>query len=164
MLTTTTFTSPLGIILLQADAQALLSARLRPAGNYMPPIPETAELSDVQTEAVRWLTAYFAHQPLPPMPPLQPGGTAYEQRVWTALRTIPYGQTLTYGELSRRLIPASSPRAVGQAVGRNPLFLFIPCHRVVAAHHLGGFAYGQAAKQWLLDWEKNLQKQLRGVL
>ena len=88
------------------------------------------------------------------MPLLQPGGTAYEQRVWTALRTIPYGQTLTYGELSRRLIPASSPRAVGQAVGRNPLFLFIPCHRVVAAHHLGGFAYGQAAKQWLLDWEK----------
>lgn len=157
MLTTTTFTSPLGIILLQADAQALLSARLRPAGNYMPHIPETAELSDVLTEAVRWLTAYFAHQLLPPMPPLQPGGTAYEQRVWTALRNIPYGQTLTYGELSRRLIPASSPRAVGQAVGRNPLFLFIPCHRVVAAHHLGGFAYGQAAKQWLLDWEKNLQ-------
>ena len=157
MLTTTTFTSPLGIILLQADAQALLSARLRPAGNYMPPIPETAELSDVLTEAVRWLTAYFAHQPLPPMPPLQPGGTVYEQRVWTALRTIPYGQTLTYGELSRRLIPASSPRAVGQAVGRNPLFLFIPCHRVVAAHHLGGFAYGQTAKKWLLDWEKNLQ-------
>ena len=157
MLTTTTFTSPIGIILLQADAQALLSARLRPAGNYMPPIPETAELSDVLTEAVGWLTAYFAHQPLPTMPPLQPGGTAYEQRVWTALRNIPYGQTLTYGELSRRLIPASSPRAVGQAVGRNPLFLFIPCHRVVAAHHLGGFAYGQAAKQWLLDWEKNLQ-------
>lgn len=157
MLTTTTFTSPLGIILLQADAQALLSARLRPAGNYMPPIPETAEVSDVLTVAVRWLTAYFAHQPLPPMPPLQPGGTAYEQRVWTALRNIPYGQTLTYGELSRRLIPASSPRAVGQAVGRNPLFLFIPCHRVVAAHHLGGFAYGQAAKQWLLDWEKDLQ-------
>ena len=157
MLTTTTFTSPLGIILLQADAQALLSARLRPAGNYMPPIPETAEVSDVLTVAVRWLTAYFAHQPLPPMPPLQPGGTAYEQRVWTALRNIPYGQTLTYGELSRRLIPASSPRAVGQAVGRNTLFLFIPCHRVVAAHHLGGFAYGQAAKQWLLDWEKDLQ-------
>ena len=157
MLTTTTFTSPLGIILLQADAQALLSARLRPAGNYIPPIPETAELSDVLTEAVRWLAAYFAHQPLPAMPLLQPGGTAYEQRVWTALRTIPYGQTLTYGELSRRLIPASSPRAVGQAVGRNPLFLFIPCPRVVAAHHLGGFAYGQAAKQWLLDWEKNLQ-------
>ena len=157
MLTTTTFTSPLGIILLQADAQSLLSARLRPAGNYMPPIPETAELSDVLVVAVRWLTAYFAHQPLPPMPPLQPGGTAYEQRVWTALCNIPYGQTLTYGELSRRLIPASSPRAVGQAVGRNPLFLFIPCHRVVAAHHLGGFAYGQAAKQWLLDWEKDLQ-------
>ena len=154
MLTTTTFTSPLGIILLQADAQALLSAQLTPAGSNTLQGSETTEPSDVLVEAVRWLTAYFAHQPLPPMPPLQPGGTAYEQRVWTALRTIPYGQTLTYGELSRRLIPASSPRAVGQAVGRNPLFLFIPCHRVVAAHHLGGFAYGQAAKQWLLDWEK----------
>ena len=154
MLTTTTFTSPLGIILLQADAQALLSAQLTPAGSNTLQGSETTELSDVLVEAVRWLTAYFAHQPLPPMPPLQPGGTAYEQRVWTALRTIPYGQALTYGELSRRLIPASSPRAVGQAVGRNPLFLFIPCHRVVAAHHLGGFAYGQAAKQWLLDWEK----------
>ena len=157
MLTTTTFTSPLGIILLQADAQALLSARLTPAGSNTLQGSETTEPSDVLVEAVRWLAAYFAHQPLPPMPLLQPGGTAYEQRVWTALRTIPYGQTLTYGELSRRLIPASSPRAVGQAVGRNPLFLFIPCHRVVAAHHLGGFAYGQAAKQWLLDWEKNLQ-------
>lgn len=157
MLTTTTFTSPIGIILLQADAQALLSARLRPDGSDTLPVPKTAGQSDVIVEAVRWLTAYFAHQPLPPMPPLQPGGTVYEQRVWTALRNIPYGQTLTYGELSRRLIPASSPRAVGQAVGRNPLFLFIPCHRVVAAHHLGGFAYGQAAKQWLLDWEKDLQ-------
>lgn len=154
MLTTTTFTSPLGIILLQADAQALLSAQLTPAGSNTLQGSETTEPSDVLVEAVRWLAAYFAHQPIPAMPLLQPGGTAYEQRVWTALRTIPYGQTLTYGELSRRLIPASSPRAVGQAVGRNPLFLFIPCHRVVAAHHLGGFAYGQAAKQWLLDWEK----------
>ena len=154
MLTTTTFTSPLGIILLQADAQALLSAQLTPAGSNTLQGSETTEPSDVLVEAVRRLAASFAHEPLPAMALLPPGGTAYEQRVWTALRTIPYGQTLTYGELSRRLIPASSPRAVGQAVGRNPLFLFIPCHRVVAAHHLGGFAYGQAAKQWLLDWEK----------
>ena len=77
MLTTTTFTSPLGIILLQADAHALLSAQLTPAGSNTLQGSETTEPSDVLVEAVRWLTAYFAHQPLPAMPLLQPGGTAY---------------------------------------------------------------------------------------
>jgi len=88
--------------------------------------------------------------------PMQQHGTAYQQRVWRALQRIPPGQTLTYGQLAKRL--HSSPRAIGNACRQNPLPLLIPCHRVVAASGLGGFS-GEttgrplALKRWLLEHE-----------
>jgi len=88
--------------------------------------------------------------------PMQQQGTAYQQRVWRALQRIPPGQTLTYGQLAKRL--RSSPRAIGNACRRNPLPLLVPCHRVVATGGLGGFA-GEttgkplALKRWLLEHE-----------
>jgi len=88
--------------------------------------------------------------------PLQQQGTAYQQRVWRALQRIPSGQTLTYGQLAKRL--HTSPRAIGNACRQNPLPLLVPCHRVVAASGLGGFA-GEttgkplALKRWLLEHE-----------
>ncbi|CEG58088.1 methylated-DNA--[protein]-cysteine S-methyltransferase [Legionella fallonii] len=69
--------------------------------------------------------------------PLKPQGSVYQQKVWNALLVIPVGRTLTYGELALKL--QSSPRAVGQACKRNPLVLFIPCHRVVGKNDLGGY-------------------------
>ena len=74
--------------------------------------------------------------------PLKPLGTIYQQRVWNALLAIPVGHTLTYGELATTL--QSSPRAIGQACKKNPLILFIPCHRVVGKNNPGGYM-GQAS-------------------
>ncbi len=87
---------------------------------------------------------------------LAPAGTVFRQRVWQALLAIPVGHTRSYGEIATEL--ASSPRAVGQAVGDNPIAIVIPCHRVVAAHGLGGFMHGSSGfplqvKRWLLHHE-----------
>ena len=81
-------------------------------------------------------------------------GTVFQQRVWQALLTIPYGKTVSYGELAR-MVGCKSAQAVGQAVGRNPIALLIPCHRVVGANGtLGGYAYGLNRKKQLLELEK----------
>ena len=82
----------------------------------------------------------------PRFPTLAPQGTEFQRRVWDALLEIPPGQTRTYGELARDL--RSSPRAVGGACRRNPIPLLIPCHRVVAANGVGGFA-GQTSGRWM---------------
>ncbi|WP_173238417.1 methylated-DNA--[protein]-cysteine S-methyltransferase [Legionella antarctica] len=83
------------------------------------------------------LNTYFADPHHRFQLPLKPQGSAYQQKVWSALLVIPVGRTLTYGELALKL--QSSPRAIGQACKRNPLALFIPCHRVVGQNDLGGY-------------------------
>jgi len=85
--------------------------------------------------------------------PLAPAGTAYRQRVWQALCAIPYGQTRSYIEIAA--VAGGSARSVGQANGDNPIPLIIPCHRVVATTHLGGYSGGDglATKRWLLALE-----------
>jgi methylated-DNA-[protein]-cysteine S-methyltransferase len=90
--------------------------------------------------------------------PLKPEGTPHQHKVWRAMQAIPCGQTLTYGELSKRI--GSSVQAVGQACGNNPIPVVIPCHRVVGKNGLGGFmqhAEGESLdiKRWLLDHEKS---------
>jgi methylated-DNA-[protein]-cysteine S-methyltransferase len=83
------------------------------------------------------LSAYFVNNQHRFQLPLKPQGSPYQQKVWNALLVIPVGRTLTYGELAITL--QSSPRAVGQACKKNPLALFIPCHRVVGKNDLGGY-------------------------
>ena len=107
--------------------------------------------------AVAWLDGYFAGEaPAPAAIPLAPEGTDFQKRVWDAMDAIPYGATRTYGQIVNQLrgagIPASA-QAVGGAVGRNPLLLIRPCHRVVAASGPGGYAAGAEAKAWLLAHE-----------
>ena len=106
--------------------------------------------------AASWLDDYFAGEaPSPAAVRLAPAGTAFQMRVWEAMDAIPYGQTWTYGQLAMRLrggAPASA-RAVGAAVGRNPLLLIRPCHRVVATTGRGGYAAEGSAKAWLLAHE-----------
>ena len=85
---------------------------------------------------------------------VQPGGTMFQQRVWQALLTIPYGETVSYGEIAR-MVGCKSAQAVGQAIGANPIALIIPCHRVIAANDkLGGYAYGVEKKKRLLELEQ----------
>jgi methylated-DNA-[protein]-cysteine S-methyltransferase len=87
--------------------------------------------------------------------PLDPVGTAFQRRAWAALRTIPYGETVTYGEQAERLGDRRKARAVGAATGRNPISIIVPCHRVVGSNgSLTGFAGGLDVKAWLLDHER----------
>lgn len=107
--------------------------------------------------AMSWLDGYFAGEaPSPATVRLAPAGTDFQKRVWEAMDAIPYGATRTYGHLTATLrdagVPASA-QAVGSAVGRNPLLLIRPCHRVVAATGAGGYAAGSGAKAWLLAHE-----------
>ena len=108
--------------------------------------------------AMSWLDGYFAGEaPSPATVRLAPAGTDFQKRVWEAMDAIPYGATHTYGHLTATLrdagVPASA-QAIGGAVGRNPLLLIRPCHRVVAATGTGGYAAGGNAKAWLLAHEE----------
>lgn len=86
---------------------------------------------------------------------LDPAGTEFQLRAWTALRAIPYGQTISYGEQAAGMGEMRAARAVGAANGRNPLSIVVPCHRVIAASGaLTGFAGGLGTKAWLLDHER----------
>ena len=107
--------------------------------------------------AASWLDDYFAGEaPSPTTIPLAPAGTDFQRHVWEAMDAIPYGATRTYGHLAATLrdegVPTSA-QAVGGAVGRNPLLLIRPCHRVVAADGPGGYAAGGDVKAWLLAHE-----------
>ena len=107
--------------------------------------------------AMSWLDGYFAGEaPSHATVRLAPAGTDFQKRVWEAMDAIPYGATHTYGHLAATMrgagIPASA-QAVGGAVGRNPLLLIRPCHRVVASTGPGGYAGGATLKRWLLERE-----------
>ncbi len=151
--------SPVGMLILQADADALASLRIHTGKQA--PVPTPPEADNLPLRHTRaWLTAYFAGAPLPPIPHLRPAGTPFRRRVWAELHLIKYGHTMTYGELAARL--NNSPRAVGQAVGDNPIAILVPCHRVVGAGgRLTGFAYGVECKAQLLRLEGSLIKEER---
>ena len=88
------------------------------------------------------------------VPPLQLRGSDFQKRVWRALLAIPVGQTETYGSLAKQL-GCRSAQAIGGAVGRNPISIIVPCHRVVGADgSLTGYAAGVDKKRWLLEWER----------
>ncbi len=87
--------------------------------------------------------------------PLAPGGTAFQGRVWEELRRIPYGETVSYGELARRIGAPGASRAVGMANGANPISILIPCHRVIGSSgRLTGYGGGVERKAFLLDLER----------
>jgi methylated-DNA-[protein]-cysteine S-methyltransferase len=104
------------------------------------------------------LAAYFAGHLAHFDLPLALRGTAFQLRVWQALRAIPLGQTLSYAQLARRIGAPNAVRAVGAAVGRNPVSIIVPCHRVVGSDgSLTGFAGGLDRKRWLLEHERRFE-------
>lgn len=114
--------------------------------------------SGVLLQAKEWLNCYFCGQELPPMPEMELRGSAFQLEVWRLLQEIPYGRTVTYGEMAaeiaeRRGMPRMSAQAVGGAVGHNPIAVFIPCHRVVGVRSIGGYAAGVGVKRRLLEIE-----------
>ena len=115
---------------------------------------ETGLGSEVLAQAREQLNEYFARSRTTFDLPLDPAGSPFERRVWEALRAIPYGSTVSYGELARRLGDPRATRAVGAANGKNPIPIIVPCHRVVGARgELTGFGGGLDRKRWLLEHE-----------
>lgn len=105
------------------------------------------------------LTAYFAGERTTFDLPLAPAGTPFQRKVWQALCEIPYGETISYGELARRIGQPTAARAVGLANGSNPLPIVVPCHRVIGADgSLTGFGGGIERKRWLLAHERRFAK------
>lgn len=113
----------------------------------------------VMLAARRWFDQYFLGQEPGFLPPLEPKGTAFQKRVWDILLTIPYGTTITYGQIASRIaseqgLPHMSAQAVGGAVGHNPISILIPCHRVIGSSgSLTGYAGGLDRKVRLLQLE-----------
>ena len=105
-------------------------------------------------EARRQLTAYFAGRLEAFDVPVAPNGTDFQRRVWNMLRKIPFGSTISYAELARRVGNTAAVRAVGAANGRNPIPIIVPCHRVIGSDgSLTGFGGGIERKRWLLEHE-----------
>ncbi|EHI70030.1 methylated-DNA-[protein]-cysteine S-methyltransferase, DNA-binding domain protein [Streptococcus ictaluri 707-05] len=128
------YQSPLGVISLVASEKALIGAWFLDQKHFHHGLEEACVkgINPILKQASDWLDAYFRGeiQPLPDY--LIPNGTAFQKEVWQKLLTIPYGETTSYGKIAKDLGCASA-QAVGGAVGRNPLSLFIPCHRVLSA-------------------------------
>lgn len=142
------YRSPLGDIVLTSDGSALTGLRFAEATNEEP-----AQVILPLADACRWLDLYFSGAKPDFTPRLAPQGTPFQQSVWRELLTIPYGQTVLYGHIAKRIL-CRSAQAVGGAVGRNPIALIIPCHRVIGSDgQLTGYAYGLDRKQWLLSHE-----------
>lgn len=112
--------------------------------------------NDVLNRVVRWLDAYFAGHAAQIDFRIAPRGTEFQRRVWHALCEIPHGQTRTYGEIASR-IGCNAPRAVGVAIGHNPISIIIPCHRVIGANgQMTGYAGGIHNKEILLKTEQGI--------
>lgn len=155
------YVSPLGTIHLVTDQDSLLGAWFEGQKYEKRGFEKATFLTEHQPvleEAFRWLDAYFSGQKLLTIPPLAPRGTTFQKRVWQELLKIPFGQTSTYGQLAKDL-RCLSAQAVGGAVGKNPLSIFIPCHRILGVDgSLTGYAGGLERKSWLLDHERKRRK------
>jgi methylated-DNA-[protein]-cysteine S-methyltransferase len=151
----TTITSPLGNLLALGDCE-LLTGLYLPDHKGGPQPTVSRQAADAPFAALRdQLGEYFAGERQDFDVPIRLSGTPFQQRVWRELARIPYGATITYAELARRMGNPAASRAVGAANGRNPISILVPCHRVVGANgELTGYAGGLAKKQWLLAMER----------
>lgn len=151
----TFFQSPVGPLQLLSDGARLTGLFMNQHAHFA---PSEAWVEDNAippfADARRQLEEYFAGRLREFDLPLSPAGTPFQMRVWEELRRIPYGQTISYGELARRIGSAAASRAVGLANGRNPISIIIPCHRVIGASgKLTGYGGGMERKQFLLALE-----------
>lgn len=143
--------TPVGRLVLESDGDVLIgiwlpnTTRVRAArGHDAPPVLKDAALQ---------LEEYFAGERTAFDLPLELDGTTFQKEVWAELSRIPYGETISYGELARRVGRPKGPRAVGQANGKNPIPIVVPCHRVLATNGLGGYGGGLTLKRSLLAVE-----------
>jgi methylated-DNA-[protein]-cysteine S-methyltransferase len=152
------YASPLGGITLASDGEALIGLWFEGQRHFGAGLDgeQVEKPLPVFDQAERWLKLYFSGGRPDFTPPLRPRGTAFQEAVWRRLLAIPYGCTAAYGEIAASLgLPPGAARAVGGAVGRNPISLIIPCHRVVGTNgNLTGYAGGIERKKRLLELER----------
>ena len=154
--------TPLGEVRLRSDGKSLTGLW------FVGQVNDAKEHSDIEIkddlpifgQVETWLESYFSGKQTPIKIPLQPKGTSFQERVWQILQEIPYGETMTYGEIAQRIakekgVATYSAQAVGQAVGKNPISILIPCHRVLGKNGaLTGYAGGVYRKEQLLQLER----------
>ena len=151
--------SPLGPLLLAADDVGLRQIEFAKGTRAARPDPAWREDGALLKQPIRQLRAYFAGELENFDLPLAPEGTTFQLEVWGRLSQIPYGQTISYGELARRIGNPNASRAVGLANGANPIPIVIPCHRVIGSNgKLTGYGGGLPIKEKLLALER---RQLR---
>jgi methylated-DNA-[protein]-cysteine S-methyltransferase len=151
--------SPVGLLLLATDDEGLRLISFQSGRHTAKPKADWKENASPLREAIRELRAYFAGELTEFEVPLAPHGTEFQLNVWHRLCKIPYGETISYGELAKRVGNPKASRAVGLANGSNPIPIIIPCHRVIGSNgKLTGYGGGLPIKEKLLALE---QKQLR---
>lgn len=159
MTSTTTVDSPIGLLQLTAEDGALTRVFMD-AQRYAPgPAQSQAWRDDRSALAgvTEQLVAYFAGELIEFDVALRPAGTGFQRAVWAALQAVPYGETCSYGAIATQVGSPSASRAVGQANGRNPIAVIIPCHRVIGSSgSLTGYGGGLDRKQWLLAHERKV--------
>ncbi len=158
----TRYSSPIGELTLVSDGHALTGLRFESGAQAFRPQTEYEENPGLPVfdASARWLDRYFSGQIPGVTPPLSfPDSTPFRRLIQELLQEIPYGSTVSYGELAQRAArrmgtPRMSAQAVGSACARNPIPIFVPCHRVIGADgSLTGYAGGLAKKQFLLELE-----------
>lgn len=165
MIYTGTYDSPLGKITFAGNDAGLSGLWLEGQKYFAAGISETCEPgeSEVFRETRKWLEIYFSGKEPGFLPRLQLTGSSFQKLVWEILLTIPYGETMTYGKIAAKIakernIKRMSAQAVGGAVGKNPISLIIPCHRVIGSDgSLTGYAGGIEKKRALLALEKGIR-------
>ena len=154
--------SPLGEVRLRSDGESLIGLWFVGQVNDAKDIDDIEIKNDLPIfgQVESWLESYFSGKQASITIPLQPKGTSFQQRVWQILQEIPYGKTMTYGEIAQRIakekgVETFFAHAVGQAVGKNPISILIPCHRVLGKNGaLTGYAGGIYRKEKLLQLER----------
>ena len=161
---TARYQSPLGGITIASDGEALTGLWFDGQKHFAATLSEKSSPKNdlpVFAQTRRWLDIYFSGLKPDFTPLLKAGGSPFRQLVWEILLSIPYGKTMTYGEIARAIarkngLERMSAQAVGNAVGLNPIALIIPCHRVLGSDgSLTGYAAGTDKKAFLLDLEKS---------
>jgi len=146
--------SPVGPLVIESNGRAvcaIYNASVEDAG-----IPSDPAGDAVLAQAAGEMTEYFSGKRKRFTFPMEPEGTAFQKSVWDALLKIPYGETASYGQIAMQVNNPKGARAVGMACNRNPLWIAVPCHRVVGAGGaLVGYALGTGMKQKLLELEKS---------
>jgi methylated-DNA-[protein]-cysteine S-methyltransferase len=145
------FDAPIVRLVLESDGDILI-------GIWLPSESATSrsdghDAPTVLKETATQLDEYFAKERTEFDIPMELDGTAFQREVWQELSRIPYGETISYGELARRVGRPKGPRAVGQANGKNPIPIIVPCHRVLASNGIGGYGGGLPMKRALLAVE-----------